>query len=242
VVHDSEQVDPRLSGIATKQISWKEIDETYGEHSWIFSRRDSGIRIAGFLEAARLGAEVIFTLDDDCFLIGDGKQFVKFHLANLASESLNRWVTSCTGLRVRGMPYVNHGKYPNRVLLSHGLWCGTPDLDAIGTFSEIENTALLTHYRPLPGVRAVPSGQLIPICGMNIAFPVELLWAMYWPIQGGRYRWFDDIWGGLIAQKVIESLGGTVTTGEPHVFHSRASNPFVNLEKEAPGVAAHERY
>jgi hypothetical protein len=58
--------------------------------------------------------------------------------------------------------------------------------------------------------------------------------------QGERYARLDDIWCGVMAKKVIDATGDHLSVGEPWVDHSRASDPFVNLVKEAPGIPANE--
>lgn len=219
-------------------LSWDSLD-SMGDRSRIFSRRDSGIRIFGFLEAVRGGADYIVTLDDDCSP-ADGSNLIDAHVANLKGQ-IPRWVSSCDGVRVRGIPYGMQENIRERIAISHGLWENVADVDAVSTLSCRQPFAL-SGFKPPLGTRVVSNAQLIPTCGMNLAFAADFVYAMYWPIQGGRYRRFDDIWGGLIAQKVAHAHGMSVTTGEPHVIHERASDPFVNLEKEAPGIVAHERY
>ncbi|KAH0934037.1 hypothetical protein HID58_011154 [Brassica napus] len=74
-------------------------------------------------------------------------------------------------------------------------------------------------------VMTIPKGTLFPMCGMNLAFDRELIGpAMYFGLMGdgqpiGRY---DDMWA--------------VKTGLPYIWHSKASNPFVNLRKEYNGI------
>ncbi|KAL2529282.1 UDP-arabinopyranose mutase 2 [Forsythia ovata] len=66
------------------------------------------------------------------------------------------------------------------------------------------------------------------MCGMNLAFDRDLIGpAMYFGLMGdgqpiGRY---DDMWAGWCTK-----------TGLPYIWHSKASNPFVNLKKEYKGI------
>jgi hypothetical protein len=53
---------------------------------------------------------------------------------------------------------------------------------------------------------------------------------------------FDDIWCGVILLKVCHHLNLLVAVGEPFVNHSRASNCFVNLIKEAAGIQRNETF
>ena len=84
--------------------------------------------------------------------------------------------------------------------------------------------------------------QLFPFCGMNFAFRAQALPALYFPPmgEGSPFARFDDIWAGLVLQKALPAAGLLVTTGEPFVRHVRASDPFRNLVREAPGVEANE--
>ena len=51
-------------------FSWTEIDGMLADPT-VISRRDSAVRSFGFWQAWRAGAEIIFTLDDDCYPSGD---------------------------------------------------------------------------------------------------------------------------------------------------------------------------
>jgi hypothetical protein len=65
---------------------------------------------------------------------------------------------------------------------------------------------------------------------------------MYFPPmgQGSPYARFDDIWAGLVVQRICRHLRLSIVCGHPVVEHRRASNPFANLVKEAPGIGANE--
>ncbi|KAL1557131.1 Golgi membrane exchange factor (Ric1p-Rgp1p) subunit [Salvia divinorum] len=49
----------------------------------------------------------------------------------------------------------------------------------------------------------------------------------------GRY---DDMWAGWCIKVICDHLGLGVKTGLPYIWHSKASNPFVNLRKEYNGI------
>lgn len=214
--------------------SWKEIDEDLGDDSWIISRRDSAIRSYGFLKAYQMGAEQIFTLDDDCFPIEPGN-YIRKHLKNLYETP--RW-TQTAGCRTRGIPYDNLGTLPN-VVISVGLWEGVPDFDSVQMLSND-----VREFTPPSGTRIIPKDQYFPLCGMNFAFQKKATPLCFFPLMGeGRpYRRFDDIWFGIIAKKICDHLGWHISVGEPHIHHSKASNKFKNLEREAPGIVANESF
>ena len=71
----------------------------------------------------------------------------------------------------------------------------------------------------------------------------EIACLMYYPPMGmnSPYARFDDIWCGLVMQRVCRHLRLPIVCGHPLVEHRRASDPFANLEKEGPGVGANER-
>lgn len=217
--------------------AWDDIARTLGEDAWIISRRDSAIRSFGFLMAYRAGADLIATLDDDCFpgVRGGGMPICTAHARAMEQP---RWVESIPGMRTRGLPYRNLGKL--RAAANVGLWSDVPDLDAVQTLAGHPNAS--GGFRPPAGSRLVPAGQYFPLCGMNLAFLRAAAPLFYFPLMGdgSPYRRFDDIWCGILAKKAMDHLGWHVSVGEPVVRHVRASDPMVNLVKEAPGIARNE--
>lgn len=224
------------SGIA-HHYSWAEIGEDLGGSKWVISRRDSAIRSYGFLVAYRLGADVVFTLDDDCLPMTESG-FCEAHVSQMGSHA--RWVESIPGMRTRGLPYHNQGTMSN-VAVNMGLWANIPDLDAVQTLSHGIPADFVPPAWP---ARIVPRGQYFPLCGMNISFRRELIPLFYFPLmgEGYPYRRFDDIWCGIIMKKICDHLGFDVSIGKPTVLHQRASDPFVNLVAEAPGIALNETF
>jgi reversibly glycosylated polypeptide/UDP-arabinopyranose mutase len=239
VVQDAPEIDllipEPLQEIAAERLeafSWAEIDRTLPDPS-IISREDAAIRSFGFLRAWAAGAEVIFTVDDDCFPTED--DLVGLHRKNLFGTP--RWQSSVPeGMRVRGLPYRNLGVLPN-VQVSHGLWRGTPDLDGITALAGTEPQPVSTV-----GARVMPERQYFPFSGMNLAFRREVACLMYFaPMGRGQpFGRFDDIWCGLALQLICRHLGYSIVCGAPFVDHRRASNAFVNLVKEAPGIGVNE--
>jgi len=238
VVQDAPELDLKipepLRAVAAERLeafSWAEIDGLLPDPS-IISREDSAIRSFGFLRAWATGAEIIFTLDDDCFPTADDP--VAMHRANLYDTPM--WQTSVPGMRVRGLPYRNLGVLPN-VQVSMGLWRGCPDVDAVSTLAGVDTVSVAGI-----DTRVMPERQYFPISGMNLAFRRDVACLMYFaPMGRGQpYRRFDDIWCGVVLQRICRHLGYSIVCGRPLVDHRRASDPFVNLVKEAPGVAANE--
>jgi reversibly glycosylated polypeptide len=235
VIEDGPEVTIETPAPEVQLFSWKEIEAALPEPS-IISRGDSGIRAFGFWKAWQLGAETIFTLDDDCYPATD--DLVQGHQRNL--HETPAWESTVPGLRVRGLPYRNFGR-PLPVDVSVGLWVGHPDLDAVQSLANGAQAAgsLLSEVQS----RVMPSEQYFPMSGMNLAVRREAACLMYFPPMGqdSPYGRFDDIWCGLIVQRICRHLRRSIVCGRPVVEHKRASDPFANLVKEAPGIDANER-
>jgi hypothetical protein len=216
-------------------FSWTEIDRILADPA-VISRGDSAIRSFGFWQAWQAGAEIIFTLDDDCYPTAD--DLVAQHRDNLYRTPL--WASSVPGLRVRGLPYRRVGVLAD-VQISMGLWRGTPDLDAITTLAGVTGHGVDSVTQA--ETRVMSPHQLFPMSGMNLAFRREVACLMYFAPMGiGQpYGRFDDIWCGILAQRICRHLGYSIVAGRPHVDHRRASDPFRNLVKEAPGIELNER-
>ncbi len=214
--------------------AWDSIEEEVGKHSWIFSKRDSAIRCFGLWKAWQMGAEYVLTLDDDCFPEVYGKNIFDDHIESMQAHC--RWTDSVFGQRTRGMPYKNLGTLPE-AKANIGLWNKHPDWDAIQTLSHPYLFFAVPHSN-----RIIPHSQYFPVCGMNLCIKREAIPLFYFPLMGQDqpYSRFDDIWAGIIAKKVMDHLGWQMSVGEPFVEHRKASDPFVNLVKEAPGIGLNE--
>ncbi|KAI9091974.1 hypothetical protein K1719_027909 [Acacia pycnantha] len=185
-----------------------DIDRILGPKASCISFKDSACRCFGYMVSKK---KYIFTIDDDCFVAKDpsGKDInaLEQHIKNLLSPST---------------PYFFNTLYdPYR-----------------------EGTDFLVkpherNTRHVDAVLTIPKGTLFPMCGMNLAFNRELIGpAMYFGLMGdgqpiGRY---DDMWAGWCMKVICDHLGLGVKTGLPYIWHSKASNPFVNLKKEYKGI------
>lgn len=214
---------------------WADIDAELGDDAWIIPRNSDCIRSFGFWKAWQAGADMIVSMDDDVRPIS--AHFFGNHWENLGlTVTLPAWQGTIGEAKARGVPYYNVGrKWP--VAISHGLWEGVPDLDAVGQLNNL--------WRPpvelLNGVIGV--GRYFPMCGMNLAFTREVALLMYFGLQGGDYPYdrFGDIWCGVIAKKILDRFHLAVWSGTPHVKHERASNVWANLRKEQPGYEVNEQ-
>lgn len=223
-------------------FSWVDIKKDFGKNEWIFSRQNAGIRSYGFWKAYALGADVIITLDDDCFPAEEN--FVSKHLDNLRQCAPEGWFPTFphpTHMYTRGFLYKNRDK--KRVVVSHGLWSNKMNMDA-----QTQLTIGDVNVRAYPPLRQiVPPGQFFPMSSMNLASTRDTTPLMYFPLMGKNpsgtswgFDRFDDIWAGIFAKKIIDHLGLSVVNGSPFVEHKKASDVATNLIKEKNGIATNE--
>jgi len=223
-------------------FSWKDIEHELGDNQWIISRRCAAIRCYGYLRAARDGAEIIITLDDDCLPLIAPKHFIQAHTDRL-NRVFPQWVdTIDAAFHARGMPLEDVGEAP--VVLNMGGWAGVPDISAVTQLAYgAPYEHLMRNWWP------VPKGVYFPLCGMNYAFWVKYLPLMYWPLMAESHsgiQWpfnrYDDIWFGVILKRACDHLGLAITAGSPNVLHLKASNVWVNLRKEMSGLHVNEKF
>ncbi len=234
---------PSIPSRAIHHFSWTDIDHEFGKSAWIFPRKNAGIRSYGFWKAYVMGAEVIITLDDDCYPAE--REFIKKHLDNLNFKAASSWYTTYPNpewIYTRGIPYSVRRKIP--IMVSHGLWSGAIDLDAK---TELKLPKLLNE-KPYPPIRQIiPFGYFYPMCTMNLAFRREVVPLMFFPMMGfdtkgkkWEYDRYDDIWAGIFSKKIMDHLGWAVVNGSPFVKHKKASNPHSNLKRESAGMKMNE--
>ena len=204
-----------------------------GPHGLCIYNKCDAVRNLGFALAYLNGAEAILSLDDDVEPI-PGEDPINDHLRALSSNFPVSWLNTGEQLYMRGFPY--GVRQEAECVLSHGVWTGMPDLDAptqllFGAGSEF-----------FPPRLPVPKGAYFPCCAMNMAFKIKILPYIYQaPAVDGVQR-FSDIFAGIAAKKEIDRRGWCAVTGFATVHHTRASDPFVNLEKEGKGIRLNESF
>lgn len=224
---------------------WQDIDQELGNNNWIIPRKNSGIRCFGFLKAWQLGAEVVISLDDDCYPVN--KNFVKQHLGNLSTKAPQKWFSTFPHPDYnfsRGFPYQVRNKYS--VVLSHGLWSGALDLD--GKTEKKFGRPDLPGFN-LPLRQFIPFGYYFPMCIMNLAFTRKIIPLMYMPLMGqdadGKkwdYDRFDDIWAGVMVKRILDHLGLAVVSGSPLVEHRKKTSIEQCLKREEAGLKMNEKF
>jgi hypothetical protein len=241
--HKSEIVLPKNIYKSITHFTRKDIDNDLGKNNWIISRHNAGIRAFGFWKAYQAGADVIITIDDDCYPTNDN--FVQEHLDNLDFKNATKWINTYpnpTWIYTRGFPYKIRNK--GRVCLSHGLWSGALDLDGL---VESKLPKLLNEKKYPPIRQIIPQGYYYPMCSMNMAFNRDVAPLMFFPMMGENpqgkewpYNRFDDIWAGIFSKKIMDHLQLGVINGSPFVNHRKASKPKDNHLKELSGMNINE--
>lgn len=231
-----------------EHYAWDSIEQDLESCSWIVPRRTSAVRSYGIWQAWRGGADIIWTLDDDCYpeVAQRGCYLTKILkiLSTLAPQD-SWWNTLPEKLSMypRGYPYEIRDR-DRPVMVHHGLWSNVPDLDGVTQKAYPD-----FRLAPAEGTSIVPAGVFFPMCIMNLAFKAEMAPAMYMLLMG-KHRsgesWgfdrFDDMWAGLFVKKISDHLGYAISSGGPSIHHSRASNVENNIRLEASGIKAHEKF
>lgn len=216
----------RIASINGQAFDHSDAKGTLRSSSWIIPERTCACKSLAVYRAWKDGAERIYCLDDDCYPL-EVENWVKEHRTRLTSAVHNRVWPTAIKPRPRGIPYMDMSP----VGLNHGLWAGHADVDA--------TTHLLygDTMGDSPNTTIIPHGALFPFCGMNWGCRREVAPLMYFGLHGPSWGVdrFDDIWCGWLMKKCLDHLGYAVTSGMPFIRHIRASDPFVNIEKEAPG-------
>lgn len=242
---------------------WSSIKRDLGNTEWIIPRRSDTVRSYAYWKAWKLGYRYILTLDDDCYppsevdgLSYSGKAFVEDHLKKLTGRS--RWFNTLNSVKPRGIPFYNVGKN-DKIVLNHGLWTNVLDYDAPYQLANPIKEEFSFDSE------IVPNGFYFPMCGMNVMWDAKITVLMYHLLMGKKvcsqpdaftvidnvkqpileklpFDRFGDIWCGILMKKIVDHLNLQVSTGMPYIRHERASNPFVNLKKEANGIEVNEDF
>lgn len=216
-----------------KHFCWRDIKQDLEDDDWVIPRYTSAIKSYGFYRAWKDGAEITIVLDDDCHP-RTGDELVR-HCLNLEKKVPVSWMNTLQVPYPRGFPYGL--RQEAEVTVSHGLWDTNPDFDAPTDLLGVKQCELQLN-------RIVPKGAYYPMCGMNLAFKTKITPMMWFMLMGKfwDYDRFDDIWAGVVSKKIMDHLGYGAVSGEPIIKHTRKSNPFDNLIKEAKGIKENETF
>ncbi len=239
--HNPEQRDKFLAGwgIASDKIP-----------PYLFLEQDTDrsgcavVKNRAIQRAYDAGAEVIIVLDDDCLCseqicIGTRsfpicnayglEEFCRRHVAALEPQPVQLFRTVTTPFS-RGTPFLPQNRSVTMpVAASMGFWTSVGDFDAPSQLVHGATT-------PMKFDRETVHGPYFALSGMNLAFRRE-----WWPIaQFINVSRYDDIWQGIIWQKIAYSRGFCFNLAGPLVRHSRQSNVWANLRDETVHAEAND--
>lgn len=221
-------------------------------------------RNIGYLYAARLGADIIISIDDDNFAIDD-EPFIGSHAivntkpVDAMVHSANGWFNVCKLLDTNRHEDIYPRGYPvskmrndsweydalndRTVVANSGLWTHAPDVDAM------TNLVLL----PVSQGRALPTrhvilapGQRCPLNSQNTSFarralPAFFFWPQKFMYNGMQVDRYGDIWMGFVMHRAAQAMGEAVSYGSPLVAHVRNSHNYLrDLQAEIGGMAMNE--
>lgn len=201
-----------------------------GKYSDLIDNCSDAVRNLGFVLAGQLKSDMIISLDDDVTPIDDP---IQDHINALNKRYPTSWLSTSMTEYMRGFPYSVRDE--TECWVSHGVWEGVPDYDAVRQLSGPIKTQ--EFYRG-----PVPKGCLFPMSAMSLAFRIEALPFMYqFPVAYGVNR-FSDIFCGIECKKDLDRMNKCAVTGFSRVYHDRQSNPYENLVKEAKGIKLNDEY
>jgi hypothetical protein len=211
-------------------------------------------RNIGMLLAYERGAEVVITIDDDNFVLG--QDFVGLHRAAGSVRELPVWSSTSGFFNVCGFLEADdhvrfyHRGYPQkqrwteasaflschrgkgRIAVNAGFWLDNPDIDAL---TRMERQPVVRGYKPhWEGNIALQPGTWSPFNSQNTALIRDVLPAYFLSPYVGRY---DDIWAGYVINRIAQQLGDFISFGDPLVRQER--NPhdlWKDLDIERDGM------
>lgn len=181
------------------------LEKVWTDHRDLFVRFSDACRNLGFVAAAAMGADFIFTADDDVAPVSfcdcpsgywkdNWDDPIKAHLNALNKKVSTSWMSTAhdTELHLRGEPYSTREESP--VMLSHGVWVGVPDFDG-ETQLRLENqtpssetnwfsTQTGVPYTLPYYIGPIPRGVLSALCGMSLMVRKEALPYLYFAPMG----------------------------------------------------------
>jgi len=173
--------------------------------------------------------DIVIGLDSDCII---GKGFVEQHIEALETKT-GIWKNPLErnhNLFSRGYPYHLRGK---RNEFNLGLWENC--LDLYGK-DRMENRVLSEECFIQQTTNHLNS-SVIPFSGMNWSMWTENIPAMLFLPNFEAFRRHDDIWGGYIFQRIMNTLKKTGTYGYPIVYHDSIADAEKDMDEEIPMMA-----
>jgi len=224
-------------------------------------------RNIALLEALKWGAELIVSVDDDnipmgaAYFINYFKMFDDKVYFDDPSTPPITWNRAWSGLKVSGRGWFDPGQlqfpltgapvcqrgFPQqlpsclsfepvvdaRIGVAQGAVLGDPDTSAVDRMSRHPAVHQVSEVLRA-GVVSDPRTTWAPLNAQNVAFLRALAPCFLMVPQWQRY---DDIWAGLIAQRVMREQGLVVHYGRPFVLQQRNEHNLVSdLKSELFGM------
>jgi len=133
------------------------------------------------------------------------------------------------------------------IWISQGLWTNVPDLDAVRILMDGDLNGQAKTRLTVSDFRenfVVAKNNFLTVSSMNLAYRREVVPFFYqFPMDDNPWKIgrFDDIWSGIVAKKILDSIDKYIITGFPLIRHNKASrSTFKDLNAECPGYEANE--
>lgn len=210
-------------------------------------------RNIGFIEAYKMGCEIMATVDDDNYPYEDwGKNLIVgktldidfFETKNIAFDPFS--VTNHSHIWHRGYPVelINSrknnnyaGKKKMRVLVQSDLEDGDPDIDAICRIYESKPIVKFNNIDPFA------SNKIAPFNSQNTFLHRECI--PYYSMIHLEEKYdsrMDDIWGGFLLQHFLSEKMPFVAFSKSSVYQDRNVHDFVtDMEREVTGYRLNKK-
>ncbi len=193
-----------------------------------------------FYKAYKRGADFILCVNSDCIpttendgiIYESAESFLDSHLSALTKKS--RWFNPLNNFRAMGLPYNNVGSW-KRNIINHGLCTNDLMVDSI---TGLSNKKSLKEQFSFDN-RIVPFGIYFPMSMNNICIKREASVLMY-KFPNHKYA---DIFAGIIAKKICDHAGYTISSGTPYVRReSQSKNSIMSLTDESQDMVINEKF
>ena len=223
----------------------------------LIPENDMRRRNFGYLRAIELDSDIVITIDDDNLPLKD-KSWLTLHLATLTFTlpqvySENRIINPCNllklnhpGIYSRGYPlsqyyFDNYKPTSGRdiSLLNMGLWLNKPDVDSYMNlmYPDLKSEGFTETYSVIPS-----ENNYIPLNTQNTSFKKKLSIFHNLYMEPSLIHRYDDIWIGLIVQRLMHKMGDSVSFGCPIVEHRRNTHNYAkDLRVEFNGIVLNDR-
>lgn len=210
------------------------------------------------LEAYRMGADMIITIDDDNYVRPNSNYLGSHSIVANAShpdkinvvKSENGWVNVCRSLQERNNKLFYHRGFPTNqrregkitasikenpnIVVNAGLWLEAPDTDAMTWLDQGELDVHKFDDTMWGSSFALDFGTWCPFNTQNTALNRKCIPAYFLNHPQKRY---DDIWASFIVKKIADHLGDLVAFGEPVIIQKRNPHSYINdLKNEMDGM------